>query len=240
MISLFIADLHLKVSSSPEFYQNFIRFLKYIENKCSDLYILGDFFSYWYEHKGVDLYSKNPGLRAIKEFKEKGKKVYFIYGNRDFTAGKFFKEYSGVDYMGEELTVLSMDKKIYMTHGDKFVKRDIRYKIWRRFIRSGISAFVFKRLPVGYAISLADFLFKKVGKNRPVLEKMVANIIVNEAAQSLKKKYNVIITGHAHFKVTKNFNIKGKNKQVFVIPEFRFPGEFLTLENGKFKYMNFG
>lgn len=240
MIPLFIADLHLKVSNSIEPYRSFISFLRYIEDKCDDLYILGDFFSYWYEHDGVDLYSKNPALRAIKEFREKGKKVFFLYGNRDFTAGKFFKEYSGVDYIGEDLIIMSMDKKIYLTHGDKFAKKDIRYQIWRQFIRSGISSFVFKRLPVGYAISLADFLFKKVEKNNPILERIVADMIVNGAVEYFKKGFDIIIAGHAHFKVTRNFNIDGRNKQIFIIPEFRFPGEFLTLENGKFKYTSFG
>ncbi len=214
--------------------------MHHIKDRCDNLYILGDFFSYWYEHTGVDFYSKNPALKAIKNFKEKGNKVYFLYGNRDFTAGKFFKKYSQVDYIGENLTIQSENKKIYLTHGDKFAKEDIRYQIWRRFIRSPVSSFIFKNLPVGHAISLADFLYKKVGKNKQIFGKIVADMIMNNAVSYFQKGYDVIIAGHAHFKSTKKFNINGKNKQIFILPEFKFPGEFLTLEAGQLKYIKFG
>jgi UDP-2,3-diacylglucosamine hydrolase len=233
--SLFIADLHLKISDSIEPYRDFIAFLKAAETKCDNLYILGDFFTYWYEHAGVDFYSKNPALRALKEFRDKGKNVYFIYGNRDFAAGEYFQKYSGVNFIGAELVISDYNKKIYLTHGDIFAKKDIRYFIWSRLIRSSLSSFIFKHLPVGYAIHLAD-RFKEVGSNRPNRNQIISDIMLKGAISYLKKEYDAVVAGHAHMKVSKTINENNHVKQIHILDEFKFPGEFLFLESGELSY----
>ncbi|MFC2062071.1 UDP-2,3-diacylglucosamine diphosphatase [Elusimicrobiota bacterium] len=235
MYSLFTADLHLKLTDSEKPYANFKSFLNSIKGKCDKLYILGDLFTYWYEHPEVNFYSKNPALKAIKEFKKSGAKVYFLIGNRDFAAGKYFQEYSDVDFIGEDMTIDLPGKKILLTHGDRLAKKDIRYQIWRKFVRSKISSFVFKRLPVGYAISIAD-RFKTVGKNNPIAEKTIVDMISDEAVEYFKKDYDIIIAGHAHFKCYKDYEINGKTRKLYILPEFNFPGQFLTLENGILEY----
>lgn len=154
-------------------------------------------------------------------------------------AADLFQKYSNIDFIGDELTINSGNKKLYLTHGDKFVKKDIRYQIWRRFVRSPLAGYVFKRLPVGYAISIAD-KFKRVGKRMPIAEKIIASMITNEAVNQFRKNYDVIITGHAHLKTSRSYNIDGKLRELFILPEFEFPGEFLTLENGKLEYRNIG
>lgn len=236
MRSVFIADLHLKISEAEEPYQNFLDFITCIEKEYDALYILGDLFAYWYEHEGVDFYSRNPALKALKNLKSKGKKVYFIYGNRDFTVGDFFKRYTNVDYIGNEYLIDLSGRKIYLTHGDKFAKNDIRYQIWSKFIRSKIAKYVFKKLPVGYAISIAD-KFKNIGKNRQVLEKVLARTIINGAVSAFKTGYDDIITGHAHLKVKETVIIDGREKNIYILPEFKFPGEFLILEDNELKFM---
>ncbi len=238
MFFIFIADLHLKVSDLKLPYRNFNKFLNSIEKSCDNLYILGDFFTYWYEHSGVDFYSSNPVLKLLKAFKNKGKKIYFIYGNRDFAVGKYFMKYSGVDFIGEKLTISSGGKKILLTHGDEFMKNDIRYRIWRKFIRSSISLFVFKRLPVGYAIYIADKL-SNISKSK-YKEEVIANIIMEGARSRFSNHLNVIVMGHAHFKLHREWVGKKGKKELFIIPNFKFPGEFLTLQDGKFKYKKFG
>lgn len=196
---------------------------------------MGDLFAYWYEHPKVDFYSKNPALKAIKNFKNKGKKVYFLYGNRDFTADKYFKKYSQVDFIGPDLTIKSGNKKILVTHGDIFAKKDIRYQIWRRFIRSKFALFVFKRLPIGSAIKIVDQA-KKIGKGQPIKQKIIADIIEKGVKPWYKKGFDSIVAGHAHYRIEREYFIKGKKRELHIVPEFKFPGEFLTLEKGDFDY----
>ena len=238
MTSVFIADLHLKVSDSKLPYRNFNKFLNSIEESCNNLYILGDLFTYWYEHSGVDFYSSNPALKLLRAFKDKGKNIYFIYGNRDFAAGEYFRKYSGVDFIGDNLTIYSGGKKILLSHGDEFIKKDIRYQIWRKFIRSPASLFVFKRLPAGYAIYVADKL-SNIRKTKPHEEESIANMIMDGARSQFSSGYDIIIVGHAHFKLHRRWGVGDEEKELFIIPDFKFPGEFLTLKDGEFKYKKF-
>jgi len=238
---LFAADLHLKVSDSEEPYLGFKAFLDSIRGRCSRLYILGDLFTYWYEHPKVDFYSKNPALRELKRLKESGTKLYFLAGNRDFAAGRFFREYSGIDFMGNAASLEIPGQRVFLTHGDLFAKKDIRYQLWRMLIRSGLSSFIFKRLPVGYAIRLAD-RFKKVGRSKPLLEKIVASMIIDGARKFLEnsKTYDTVICGHAHIETYYEFETSEGTKRIYIVSEFSFPGRFLVFDKGVFKYRQFG
>ncbi|MBN2407012.1 MAG: metallophosphoesterase [Elusimicrobia bacterium] len=229
----------MKVSDSAESCAGFTDFLHDIEDKCDRLFILGDLFTYWYEHSKIDFYSGNPALKAIKEFGEKGKKVYFTYGNRDFAAGEYFRRFSGAEYMGDDYVVEENNLSVYLTHGDAFAKKDIRYQLWKMLIRSSIASFVFKNLPVGFAISLADS-FKKVGKNRPAMKKALSDMIINGAYPVLRKGYDAVIAGHAHMRAHRSFEIDGRTADVYILSEFEYPDEFLVLENGVFRYEYIG
>ncbi|MFH1416373.1 MAG: metallophosphoesterase [Elusimicrobiota bacterium] len=240
MYSIFIADLHLSISGPPEKYRSFIDFLEFIKKDCSNLYILGDLFSYWYEHKKIDFYSDNPVLNAIGDFVQNGKKAYFIVGNRDFAAGKFFKQYSKVEYIGETLDIQTgSGKKIFLTHGDMFAKKDIRYAIWKKFIRSPFASFAFKKLPVGFAIKVVE-MFTRVGQSRPERKKAIAEDMLDFAVPYFSKGYDAIVAGHAHFEIDRKIGIDGREKEFHILSEFEFPGKFLILNDSGLEYINLG
>ena len=52
----FISDVHLgapSVHESQERERTLVSFLKYIEEDCKQLFIVGDLFDYWFEYKHV-------------------------------------------------------------------------------------------------------------------------------------------------------------------------------------------
>ncbi len=235
MSALFTADLHLKVSNSEEDYKNFFSFLNKVEEEFQKLFILGDFFSYWFEHPKFDLGLMNPALKSLKELSKKGIKIYFIPGNRDFAAGSFFKKHSGVSFIGEKKTVKCRAGKTLLCHGDGLAKKDFRYQLWRKIIRSPGASFIFKNLPVSGAIAFADTI-KKRGQGK-ISQQKVARMIEEGVIAEFKKGYEVIIAGHAHFKMHKKYVIKGKEKNLYLLPEYKYPGEFLVLDNkGRFRF----
>ncbi|MGM0567949.1 MAG: UDP-2,3-diacylglucosamine diphosphatase [Elusimicrobiota bacterium] len=235
MSSVFTADSHLKVTEKPEAYQNFTHFLNKVSQRFEKLYILGDLFSYWFEHPRLDLSANNPAVKALRKVSEKGLKVYFIYGNRDFAAGEYFKANSGVKFLGESLVIDCAAGKAFLSHGDNLVKQDIRYQIWRRIIRSPWAAFIFKNLPVSGAVAFADAV-KRKGKGK-ISYKTVASMIEHRVPEEFRKGYDVIIAGHAHYKMQKHFNIDGQKKFLYLLPEYSYPGEFLVLnDKGEFDF----
>ncbi len=230
MTYLFTADLHLKVSKCADDYKNFFNFLESAEKKVEGIYILGDLFNYWFEHPRLDLGEGNPALKALKQFGEKGKKVYFLYGNRDFAVGEFFKKHSGVEFLGEKLELNIPRGKVLLSHGDGLAKEDIRYQLWRKMIRSCWASFIFKHLPVGRAIAFADAV-KKKGQGKISYEKVV-RMIESGVKAEFKKGYDIIIAGHAHYKKKQDFIIDGKKKTLYLLPEYSYPGEFLLMKDG--------
>ncbi len=238
MTAIFTADLHLKLSGGERENRTFRRFLEYLTDSrdYDRLYILGDLFTYWYEHPKVDIYSDHPAFKALRNYSKFGGKVYFLRGNRDFMAGKYFKKHSGVKIIGNQFIINSAGKKIFLTHGDMLVKRDIRYRIWSAFVRFPLASFIFKRLPVETAIAVVD-RFKKVGKKDPTPEEVIAGMITDEAVNHFKKGCDVIITGHAHYKVSREYEINGEKKTLYILPKFSYPSKFLVLDNnGKLGY----
>ncbi|MEA3505879.1 MAG: UDP-2,3-diacylglucosamine diphosphatase [Elusimicrobiota bacterium] len=238
MASVFIADLHLSLTGRREDSKAFGRFLEELtsQKEVDRLFILGDLFTYWYEHPKVDIYGSHPAFRALRNFRSRGKKVYFLRGNRDFMAGPFFKKHSKVNFIGDSYIINTPQKRIYLTHGDMLAKKDIRYRMWSAFIRFPLASFIFKRLPVESAIALVD-RFKEVGKKAPASEEVIAEMITEEARRQFKKESDVIITGHAHYRVSKCFTINKKEKFLYILPEFSYPGEFLFLnDRGELTY----
>ena len=181
----------------------------------------------------------NPALRALREFSASGKKVYYIYGNRDFAAGRFLQEHSEVTFLGEEMELRTAEERVYLTHGDRFAKKDFRYTVWRWMIRSRLSSRIFSNLPVGYAIKLADS-FKKVGKKRAPMDQRLPKVMQESAMEFMKKGYDTVILGHAHRKGSLEYEYNGKKKKIFILDAFKYPGEFLVLDNDKFGYRSIG
>ncbi|MDA3793233.1 MAG: metallophosphoesterase [Elusimicrobia bacterium] len=242
MTAIFTADLHLKLSGDGKGSRDFTEFIKNLteKNNFKRLYILGDLFTYWYEHPKVDIYFDHPAFKALRNYNRDGGEVYFLRGNRDFMADKIFKKNSDVEFIGNQSTIKTSDKNLFLTHGDMLAKRDIRYRIWSAFVRFPLASFIFKRLPVEAAIAVVD-RFKKVGKKEPTAEAVIAEMITKEAVKQFKNKCDVIITGHAHYRISKDYNINGEKKTLHILPEFKYPGEFLTLnEKGKLDYKYLG
>ena len=77
----FISDLHLD-KSRPHINKYFIEYLNRLDDKITDLYILGDLFEYWV---GDD--DPMDGLREVRDaITNLGKKIniWYMHGNRDF------------------------------------------------------------------------------------------------------------------------------------------------------------
>jgi len=239
LTSVITSDLHLKISRKKEDYRDLEKFLESVKPVCSDLYILGDMYMYWFEHPNLTDQLYNPGLSLLKNFSKSGRRVHFIYGNRDFTAGDYFKKHSGVHYVGKSAVLRSGEKNVFFEHGDGLAKRDVWYQLWRFFIRSPVSFFVFKRLPAGAAITLVDKI-KKIGKNNAAADRVIAEMITEGAENVIKNYgYDSVVAGHAHLKYEKFFKWEKKTREIYIVPEFNFPGEFLVLERGRFEYRRF-
>ncbi len=63
-------------------------FIHVIENSNGSIFIMGDFFDYYFEYKNNNPNYFEKIFSLLKKIKSKGIEVYFIAGNHDFWIGK--------------------------------------------------------------------------------------------------------------------------------------------------------
>ena len=86
----FIADLHLS-EQQPHLTALFKQFMQNEATKGEALYILGDLFDFWIGDDEKSMLAQIVQTE-IKRLTDKGIKVYFQHGNRDFLIGKHFAQ----------------------------------------------------------------------------------------------------------------------------------------------------
>ncbi len=62
----------------------FVDFLYGIKNDCSELFILGDLFDYWFEYDGNVQKGYYRLFTALNDLVENGTKIHYAIGNHDF------------------------------------------------------------------------------------------------------------------------------------------------------------
>ena len=134
MRCLFISDLHLD-DERPAISRAFFHFLERDAAGADALYILGDFFESWI---GDDDSSPliDAVTQALKTLSERGCRLYFMHGNRDFLVGRDFCEAIGATLLNDP-TVIDLDgEPTLLMHGDSLCTGDAEYMQFREMARS--------------------------------------------------------------------------------------------------------
>ncbi len=206
---IFISDQHLglqtkEIEDKKE--RLLVKFLKFAEDNCDELFLIGDLFDYWFEYKRVYQKGFFRTLTALQDVAEKGIKIHYFIGNHDFLHRDFFsKEFGAIMYEGS-LDVLLNGKRFYIAHGDGLVKNDIGYKILKVVLRNKFIQKMYSLLHPDLGIAIASMTSKTsreytkkkdYGEIDGMLD--VANIKIDEG-------FDYVIFGHSHEKVFTKYN----------------------------------
>ncbi|MCA1902823.1 MAG: UDP-2,3-diacylglucosamine diphosphatase [Candidatus Hydrogenedens sp.] len=203
IFDLILSDIHLKVGEENlprrKEFEIFLRGL--CDNPPRKIVCLGDIFDFWFEYKHV-LFSDYFGvLSAFHELYRQGVELFFIGGNHDFWAGKTLEQIGF--HVLESGTTIEFDHcKAMLIHGDGLNKKDIGYRIFKRFARNRLMIYLFRMVHPDCAMGIAKLMSKgsrelqKADINRHQRE---AEIIKKYAIEILHKtKYDAVISGHCH------------------------------------------
>ena len=125
--ALFISDLHLS-PLRPEGVERFRRFIRDTASQAESLYILGDFFEAWV---GDDQLA-DPFLAGIvselRGLGERGVRIGFLPGNRDFLAGEGLARAAGMSLLPDPMRLSLFGVPTLLCHGDLFCTDDRAYR----------------------------------------------------------------------------------------------------------------
>jgi len=168
------------------------------ERGCRHLVLLGDVFHVWVGKPAFETPIIRRVLDALGRLGERGVRLDYIEGNRDFfIAGSRYAEIFTT--VGTELAFEAGGKKVLAVHGDGLNDRDRQYLFWRwlskslpvRWAVAALPPALARRMMYSVEASLSDTNFKhKMEIPRPA--------IVRYAERRLGEGHDVLLLGHFH------------------------------------------
>lgn len=204
----FISDVHLGLQhkeAEKKKERLLVSFLEKAQTGCSELYILGDLFDYWFEYKRVYQKGFFRTLTALQDLTEKGVKLKYFIGNHDFSHKNFFRDEIGAELLEDSVVIQLENKKFFLGHGDGMVENDTGYNILKKILRNKTLQKAYSLIHPDLGIWLAssasrssrDYTTKKDYGELDGLYKTACKLIDNGM--------DYVILGHLHQRIFQNY-----------------------------------
>lgn len=206
---LFISDQHLGLHSKEvedKKERLLVKFLKYAQDNCDELFLVGDLFDYWFEYKRVYQKGFFRTLTALQDVAEKGIKIHYFIGNHDFLHRDFFVKEMGASLYEDPVEVVLNDKRFYIGHGDGLVKNDIGYKILKKVLRNKIIQKLYSLLHPDLGIAIASKTSKSSRKYTKEKDYGEIDGMFDAAKKKIDEGFDYVIFGHSHERVISKYN----------------------------------
>ncbi|MCK9388401.1 MAG: UDP-2,3-diacylglucosamine diphosphatase [Sulfuritalea sp.] len=132
----FVSDLHLR-AERPDLTRRFATFLAdTAAAKVETLFILGDLFEYWIGDDDLAEPFNTQVCKLLRGLADRGTRIFFIAGNRDFLIGESFAATAGIDLLGETQIVGASGTPTLLMHGDTVCTDDLPYQEFRQMVRT--------------------------------------------------------------------------------------------------------
>jgi UDP-2,3-diacylglucosamine hydrolase len=197
MSTAVIADAHIGgPGGSPE---PLIRQLDELaDGPCRRLILLGDLFHVWVGDRRYETPEIRAVVEALDSLKEKGVRLDYVEGNRDFFIGR--GPYAGLfDLIGSEIGFSAAGKRHLAVHGDGLNDADYMYRFWHWLSKSRLSRFMMHNLPGPLARAAVRQTEQQLAKTNFKHKTLIPEkVILDYAQRRLGAGYDVMILGHFH------------------------------------------
>jgi UDP-2,3-diacylglucosamine hydrolase len=208
----FISDLHLREADTAGVKQTYAMlqsfFLK-VRQEARTLYIVGDYFDFWFDYKHVIPAQCLMGLHRLMEVREAGVDIHYLTGNHDHWAGLSFEKHLNVTLHHEPIWVTIGRKKVLLIHGDGISDLDKKYRLMKKVLRNRFNIFLFRWLHPDLGIALANALSHASKRRDRNYEKYIGDRSVDSFFQKqFDEGADIIVMGHHHLPDEKYFGGK--------------------------------
>jgi UDP-2,3-diacylglucosamine hydrolase len=206
-------------------------------HKPRALYLNGDLFHYLIAHPKFRTSSVEKVFKKFRELVDRGIRVHYVEGNRDFFLRGSFVENSVTD-VAMEYSVPAGTNRYLIVHGDMINDRDWPYRFWRKasknpLVKLGVMVMpgsIARRIVARVEARLARSNFKH--KSRLPIELMKAF----GRRQRAKGGFTHVVLGHFHNKTV----IPAGDSTVTVLPAWYESGEAMMIspDSGQFEFVS--
>ena len=117
----FASDIHLGAGTREEAKRTeraFCRWLDMVAKDATEIYLLGDIFDFWFEHKRVAPKGFVRVLGRLAQLTDRGVRVVFFTGNHDMWCRDYLAEECGIEVYTEPRVMVVGDRVMHIAHGD--------------------------------------------------------------------------------------------------------------------------
>ncbi len=250
MKTIFISDAHLKRSTEERYVQlmNFLndikdgnaRFMVNSDELGKDavsidhLYIVGDLFDFWFCEKDKIYPEFKLIINKLIELHKSGINVHLCEGNHDFFMKEYFSDVLGIEVFEEQADIKLDNLKALIAHGDMADQTNIKYILFRKFLRSRIFYSFQRFIPSSIRWALAS-LSSRASKEMTIEDGgVLVEKMISFARERFKEDYDAVILGHCHEPVLRHYVAEGKSKTFAALGDWIRHYSFLYYENSKF------
>lgn len=213
----FASDFHL---GSPDHQQSrarenrIVKWLNEIESSCSELFLMGDIFDFWFEYRMVVPKGFIRLQGKLAQMSDQGIKIYFFKGNHDMWVNDYFKTEMGIQIISNEYVMERNGKTFYLHHGDGLGPGDQKYKLLRKVFRNPVCQWLFSIVPprIGLGIGNAWSSNSRAANQGPEVFQGEENEWLAIYSKEILKKshYDYFIYGHRHLPLDLQLNEKSR------------------------------
>jgi UDP-2,3-diacylglucosamine hydrolase len=253
---LFISDAHLRTRHTPG-YQNLVEFLGCLRGRANgngkasiregdikgqqekiadvdDLYILGDFFDFWFSAGGFIYPEFRDIVEMLAELKERGIRLHLCEGNHDFFLADYFARQLGVEVITDWATINLEGRRVLISHGDTVDERNRRYLLLRKFLRSSFLYKLQRALPISLLWRIAQ-ISSRASKE---LTAETADALAKKMRKFSKRKFrdgfDAVILGHSHRHLLESSTVNGAPRTLVLLGDWVRHYSYLCYEDGNF------
>jgi len=203
-VYFFISDIHLGLqdkAGEDAKEKKLIRFLKFAETNCDELFIVGDLFDYWFEYRRVYQKGFYRTLAALKDLSDRNIKLHYFIGNHDFLHRDFFEKEFGALMYTDGLSVELNDKKFFIAHGDGMVSNDMGYNILKWVLRNKFFQSLYSLLHPDLGIGIASSTRKSSRAYTDQKDYGEVDGLYEAAKKKIDEGYDFVLFGHLHKRI---------------------------------------
>lgn len=214
----FVSDAHLGFPNEQESLireKSLVKWLNGIEDTASEIFLVGDIFDFWFEHKRVVPRGFTRILGKISQICDSGIPVHFFTGNHDLWTFSYLPKETGVILHRKEQIFERNGKIFLIAHGDGLGPGDNWYKFMKSIFTNKFFQWLYKRFHPNFTMWIGINWSKKSRySDKPENLKFLGEdkeLLIAFAKDILKDKHiDFFVFGHRH--VPYEFQLNNRSK----------------------------
>jgi len=200
----FISDVHFYLREDAVEQEKTAKVSQLIDSviaKQGTLFIVGDFFDFWFEYGSVVPRSYFNILAKLREMTQAGCKLHYIGGNHDFWLGDFIINNLSATVYNKPAELTIDNKRFYIAHGDGIDPADKGYLFLQKILRNKFFIKLFSFIPPGLAFNLAKLVSgtsRKYDNNSTEILRQNRKQLRTFAGEKFAEGFDCVVLGHYH------------------------------------------